>query len=259
MAGDEVVLERQGAVARLLLNRPEKRNPLGLGFTAAMHRALDEVEADAGIAAVVLTGNGPVFCGGGDITEIMNPEPTDLEREFDLIRGYNRVVSRIHHFEQPVIAAVNGPAVGGGACLAMACDIAIAAQGARYDFAFARLGLAGADMGATHLLQRLVGPVRTAHLVLTGGSITAEQGREWGVFVDVVTAGELLPAAHRMALSIAVQNRAATAITKLAMRRGYDLDFDAALEYEAYLQSYAFRTEGHKQRLAAFRGRGARP
>lgn len=258
MTDREVLVERQGEIARLILNRPEKRNPLGLGFTAAMFRALDEIEADREIAAVVLVGNGPVFCGGGDIMEIMSPEPTDLEREFDLVRGYNRVVSRIYHFERPVIAAVNGPAVGGGACLAMACDIAIAAESARYDFAFGRIGLAGADMGATHLLQRLVGPMRAAHLVLTGGSISALQGHEWGVFVDVVAADELLPAAHRIADSIASQNRAATAITKLAMRRGFDLDLDAALEYEAYLQSFAFRTGGHKQRLAAFRGRGTR-
>lgn len=256
---DEVLVERHGAVARLVLNRPDRRNALGVGFSAAMHRALDEVEADDGIAAVVLTGNGPVFCGGGDIVEIMSPEPTDLEREFDLVRGYNRVVSRIYHFERPVVAAVNGPAVGGGACLAMACDIAVAAESARYDFAFGRIGLAGADMAATHLLQRLIGPMRAAHLVLTGGSVSAPQGREWGVFVDVVAADELLAAAHDIADSIAVQNRAATTITKLAMRRGYDLDLDAALEYEAYLQSYAFRTAGHKQRLAAFRSRRPRP
>jgi enoyl-CoA hydratase/carnithine racemase len=258
MSDDQVLIERQGAVVRLVLNRPEKRNPLGLGFSAALNCALDEVEADPGIAAVVLVGNGPVFCSGGNIMEIMSPESTDLEWEFDLIRGYNRVVSRIYHFERPIIAAVNGPAVGGGACLAMACDIAIAAEGARYDFVFGRIGLAGADMGATHLLQRLVGPMRAANLLLTGVSMSALQGREWGVFVDVVAADELLPAAHRIAESIAVQNSAATAITKLAMRRGYDLDFDAALEYEAYLQSFAFRTAGHKQRIAAFRSRGSR-
>ncbi len=255
MSDDQVLVERQGAVARIVLNRPEKRNPLGVEFSASMLRALDKVETDPDIAAIVLVGNGPVFCGGGDIKEIMSPGPTDLEPEFQLIRGYNRVVSRIYHCEQPVIAAVNGPAVGGGACLAMACDIAIAAESARYDFAFGRIGLAGADMGATHMLQRLVGPMRAAHLVLTGGSISALQGREWGVFIDVVAADKLLPEAQRIAESIAVQNRAATTITKLAMRRGYDLDLDTALEYEAYLQSYAFRTEGHKQRIAAFRSR----
>jgi enoyl-CoA hydratase/carnithine racemase len=258
MANDEVLVERHGAVAHLVLNRPEKRNPLGPGFSPAMHRALDEVEADPGIAVVVLTGNGPVFCGGGDVSEIMSPESTDLEREFDLIRGFNRVVSRIYHFERPIIAAVNGPAVGGGTCLAMACDIAIAAESARYDFAFGRIGLAGADMGATHLLQRLVGPMRAAHLLFTGGSIMAAQGRDWGVFVDVVAAAQLIPAADGIAATIATQNRPATAITKLAMRRGCDFDFDAALEYEAYLQSFAFRTEGHKKRLTAFRNRGAR-
>jgi enoyl-CoA hydratase/carnithine racemase len=258
MAEEEILVERKGAIVHLVLNRPEKRNPLGRGFSAAINSALDRVEADAEIAAVVLTGSGPVFCAGGDIAEIMSPGPTELEHEFDLIRGYNRVVSRIYHFERPIIAAVNGAAVGGGACLAMACDIAIATDQARYDFAFGRIGLAGADMGATHLLQRLVGPVRAAHLLLTGGSIPASLGRDWGVFVGVVAPAELLPAADRIAASIAEQNRSATTITKLAMRRGYDLDFDAALEYEAYLQSFAFRTEGHKTRLSAFRNRGAR-
>ncbi len=258
MAEEEILVVRKGTVVHLVLNRPEKRNPLGLGFSAAMNRALDRVEADPEIAAVVLTGNGKVFCGGGDVAEIMSPGPTDLEREFDLILGYNRVVSRIYHFDRPFIAAVNGPAVGGGACLAMACDFAIATEDARYDFAFGRIGLAGADMGATHLLQRLVGPVRAAHLLFTGGSITATIGRDWGVFVDIVAVAELMAAADGIAASIAAQNRSATAITKLAMRRGYDLDFDAALEYEAYLQSFAFRTEGHKTRLSAFRDRGAR-
>jgi enoyl-CoA hydratase/carnithine racemase len=255
MTKQEILVERRDAVACIVLNRPERRNPLGLGFSAAINQALDQIEADAGIAAVILTGNGPVFCGGGDLMEIMSPEQTDLEREFAIIRGYNRVVSRIHHFELPVVAAVNGPAVGGGACLAMACDIAVAAESARYDFMFGRIGLSGADMGATHLLQRLVGPVRAAHLMFTGGSIAARQGKDWGVFVEVVSSQELLPAARKIAETIAQQSRPATAATKLAMRRGGGLDLDAALEYEAYLQSFAFRTEDHKKRLAAFRSR----
>src|SRR3972149_5406667 len=157
MGEPEVVLERRGAVARVVLNRPGRRNALGRGTLPAMHAVLDEVERDPSIGAVVVAGRGPVFCAGGDVDESMSPEPTDREREFDMIRGYNRVAWRLFHLDPPVIAAVNGPAAGGGAALAMACDIAIAAESARYDFVFGRIGLSSADMGCTYLLPRLVG------------------------------------------------------------------------------------------------------
>ena len=173
MGDPEVILERRGAVARIGLNRPARRNALGAQTLPAMHAVLDEVERDGTIGAVVVTGRGPVFCAGGDVDEIMSPEPTDLEREFDMIRGYNRIAWRLFHLDPPVIAAVNGPAAGGGAALAMACDIAIAAESARYDFVFGRIGLSSADMGCTYLLPRLVGRIRASYLVLTSRSVSA--------------------------------------------------------------------------------------
>lgn len=260
MGEPEVVLERSGAIARVILNRPRRRNALGVRTLPALNEALDAIEDDPGLGAVILTGRGPVFCGGGDLDEIMSPERTDREWEFGFIRGYNRVVRRLRQLDPPVIAAVNGPAAGGGAALAMACDIAIAAESARYDFVFERIGLAAADMGCTYLLPRIVGPVRASYLLLTGASVSAREGLALGLFAEVVADADLDAAATRVAERIAAGPRRASFISKLALRRGESLDLDTDLEYEAYLQSFAFRSDDHKRRLAAFRGpRPARP
>jgi enoyl-CoA hydratase/carnithine racemase len=258
MADPEVLLERDGPVARMVLNRPERRNALGLGMLSALHRVLDELEADASVAAIVVTGRGPVFCAGGDLDEVMSVERTDRERELAIVRGYNRVVSRVHGLDAPVIAAVNGPAAGGGAALAMACDVAIAGESARYDFVFHRIGLSCADMGCTYFLPRLVGHVRASHLLLTAGSVTARDGLALGLFVDVVADAELDRAAMALAQKIAAGPRRGNMITKLALRRPPNNDLATELEYEAYLQSFAFRTDDHKTRLGAFKARRRR-
>ncbi len=252
MTGNEVVVEKDGQVAWVILNRPEKRNAQGLTFTASLLSALDRVERDVEVSAAILTGAGPVFGGGGDLKEIMNVEQSDPEWEFELIRGYNTLISRLYYFERPIIAAVNGPAIGGGACLALACDFALASEQGAYHFAFGRIGLSGADMGAPYLLQRHIGAARAHHLMLTGAQVDARRGLDLGLFVDVVPAERLREEALRIARSISAQSRRATTITKMALRRSPEAGLTASLEYEAYLQSFAFRSEGHKQRLAAF-------
>lgn len=252
MSADEILLTKDRAVATITLNRPEKRNAQGLTFSENMLRILDKIQKDVEVAAVVLTGNGPVFGGGGDLSEIMSPEPVDREWELGLIRGYNEVIARLHNLDVPIIAAVNGPAYGGGTCLALACDFAIASETAAYHFVFSRIGLSAADMGAPTLLQRALGSSLAAYYLLTGGSIYAHRGKELGLFVDVVPPEDLLPAATSVAETIAHQSRPGTRITKLALRRGAESSLEASLEYEAYLQSFAFGTSQHKSRLREF-------
>lgn len=244
-----VRLERLGAVARVTLDRPQARNSLGLEFTAEMNGALDAIDADEEIAAVVLRGVGDVFCSGGDLRELMDPTTADPARDLRYIRGYNLVVGRLRRLDRPVVAAVNGPAVGGGAALALACDLAIAAEHAAYVFAFGRIGLTGADMGCAYLLPRVVGPVRAAHLMLTAGTLSAAEGRQLGAFLDVVPAAELDAAALELARAIATGPRHANAATKLALRRGETTDLAAVLDYEAYVQTVQFSDPEHKQRL----------
>lgn len=252
MAAKEVLVEKQGTVAIVTINRPDKRNAQGLKFTQNMLSAFDEVENDPDVNVVILTGAGSVFGGGGDVFEIMSTEPVDPEPEFELIRGYNKVISRIYHFDRPIIAAVNGPAVGGGVCLALACDFAIAAEQAQYFFAFARIGLTGADMGAPFLLQKHLGSARASYYILTGETIDAKEGKALGLFVDVVKQDQLQATARRLAEAIAVQSRRGTTMAKLSLRRSLETHLDAALEYEAYLQSFAFQSQEHKKRLGEF-------
>lgn len=255
MPADEVLVEKKGPIATITINRPEKRNSQGINFSSSMLAAFDQVENDPDVNVAILTGAGTVFGGGGDVKEIMSTETVDHDPEFELIRGYNKVISRIYHFDRPIIAAVNGPAVGGGACLALACDFSIAATTAQYFFAFARIGLSGADMGAPFLLQRHLGAARASHLILTGESINAEEGKALGLFVSIVEPEALLSEAEKIAQGIAKQSRRGTTMAKLSLRRSLETNLDAALEYEAYLQSFAFQSQEHKKRLAEFTGR----
>jgi enoyl-CoA hydratase/carnithine racemase len=255
MSKREFVLEVSDAIATITMNWPDRVNAMGAAFSADFGRVLDRVAADPEVRVLILTGAGKVFCGGGDLNEIMSPDPTDMEREFELVRGYNRIARRLHHFDLPVIAAINGPAVGGGAGIALACDFAIAADSARYDLYFHRVGLSAADVGVPWLLTRAIGPSLAGYYVLTGGSIDADAGLRLGLFAQVVPGADLMSAARAAAARIAAAPQAAVRISKLSLRRGANMDLDTNLELEAYLQSYAFRTDSHKQRVGEYRTR----
>ena len=248
-----ILVERRDGVAIVQLNRAHVRNPLGLDFIDDMLRLLDELENDDDIFAVILTGVGSVFCAGAELDKAVQPDGLDSEKRFRNLRGYNKVVQRIRDLDLPVIAAVNGPAVGGGVALALACDIAIAAEDASYYFAFGRIGVCSADMGCAYFLPKIVGTVRAKHWLLTGAVIKAEQGMSAGLFVDVVARDVLIPRALEIAQSIKTATpRRAAAATKLAVVRGEDADLQTCITYEAYVQNYFFTTDDHKNRLRAF-------
>lgn len=145
----DILVERREGVAIVTLNRPRERNPLGLAFPDEMLGVLQQLDDDLGLHAVVLTGAGNVFCAGAELGQVVNLDGGDAELQFRFIHGPHKVVQHIRELELPVIAAVNGAAVGGGAALAVACDIAVASDKARYFFAFGRLGAAACDMGCS--------------------------------------------------------------------------------------------------------------
>lgn len=245
-----ILVERRDGVAVVTLNRARERNPLGLDFPGAMLRILDGLEDDPDLHAVVLTGAGSVFCAGAELGKVVHPDGVDGEVQFRFIRGLHKVVQRIRDLELPVIAAVNGAAVGGGAALAMACDIAVASERASYFFAFGRLGAAACDMGCSYLLPKIVGTIRAKHWLLTGATIEAEQGKASGLFVDVVADDRLLPTALEIAAAIKLATpRRAAAASKLAIVRSDDADLQTCIGYEAYVQTYLFSTDDHKTRL----------
>lgn len=249
---EQVRLERVGAVAVITLNRAAMRNPLSLDFRRHMLPILDEVEEDSSLSAIVLTGAGNTFCAGAELGKVVHPDGKDGEEQFRSVRTYNQVIQRLRAHDLPVIAAVNGPAVGGGAALALACDIAIASENASYYFAFGRVGAAAADMGCAYLLAKAVGSVRARHWILTGRTVGAQEGLAAGLFVDVVPQDELLARAIEIGEQVAAAApRRASAATKLALVRADDTGFEACITYEAYVQNYMFTTEEHRSRLRA--------
>ncbi len=255
MDKEDFLLDVEDGIATITFNRPEKVNAMGIHYSARFNDVLNRVEADQAVRCLILTGAGKTFNGGGDLHEIMSPEASDMEQELKLIRGYNMLAKRLYYFDIPVIAAVNGPAVGGGAGIALACDFAFASETARYDLFFQRLGLAVADVGVPWLLNRAIGPGMANYYLLTGGSIDAQTGRQLGLFVDVLAPEQLLEAARGAARKIVDASDRAVRISKLSLRHGVNMEFSANMEVEAYLQSHAFRTPEHKQRIGDYRAR----
>lgn len=246
----EVVLEKRGSVAIIRLNRPETRNPLTHTLESAFLRALDDAEADESVRAVVLTGNGPTFCAGAEIGKLVDPDGVDMEWQLQAVRSHSRMVQRIRESDLPFIAAVNGSAIGGGAALAICCDLAIAATNTKYFFAFGRIGLGAWDMGCTYMLPRLVGYMKAYHWLLTAATVPAEVGLRSGLFVDIVEPDKLLDTAVELGEEIAAAApRRAAAGTKLSMTRAADTDLHTVLAYEVYTQNYLFQRDEHKELL----------
>ncbi|KAI3590322.1 Enoyl-CoA hydratase (plasmid) [Cupriavidus sp. U2] len=253
MQAREFKVEIDNGIATVTFNWPNAANAMGTTYSSDFSKILDRIEQDENIRCVVLTGAGKVFNGGGDLKELMSPDPTEMESEFKLLRDYNKITKRLYYFDIPVIAALNGPAIGGGVGIALACDFAIASETARYDLAFHKLGLSAADVGVPWLLTRAIGAPLANYHILTTGSIDSILGKKLGLFAEVVPQDDLLNAAMVAARRIASAPGPTVRISKLSLRRGVDMDFAANLEVEAYMQSYAFRSEGHKKIIGEYR------
>jgi 2-(1,2-epoxy-1,2-dihydrophenyl)acetyl-CoA isomerase len=245
-----------GAVATITLNRPQAHNALTAEMKTALLGALREAAASPQVRAVLITGAGRAFCAGQDLREHAQlleaagtgtgPGATDTVREH-----YNPIVLTIAAMPKPVIAAVNGVAAGAGASLAFACDLRIAARGASFLMAFARVGLA-ADTGASWTVQRLAGAGRAAELMLLAEPLPADRALDFGLVNSVVEDADLPTAASALAARLAAGPTAAYAGIKeqLAFAAGHDLA--ASLEKEAEVQEALGRTADHQAATLAF-------
>jgi enoyl-CoA hydratase/carnithine racemase len=252
-AAPEVLVSYTGQVATITLNRGSESNPIGWTLGGNVLRALDEVESNRAVGAVILTGAGKSFCAGAKMGEMASLEPNDSEEQQDAFRDMISVVRRIRNHDLPFICALNGAAVGGGIALAMACDLVVASDNAYYFFAFGRLAIPGADLGCTYMLPRLVGPMRARHILYTGAKVPAQEGQTYGLFIDVCRPENLMNAAEKLAKEIlSAGPRRSAAATKQCLFRGETTDFDACLFYERYVQGYFLNSREHKERLGAF-------
>jgi 2-(1,2-epoxy-1,2-dihydrophenyl)acetyl-CoA isomerase len=247
---DGLRVEVDGPVATVTLDRPEALNALTVPVKVALREALEALDADHSVRAVILTGAGRAFCAGQDLAEREQPDAAPLEVE--VRERYNPIIRALRSMGQPVIAAVNGVAAGAGVSLALACDLRIAAEEARFMLAFGRIGLVP-DSGASWFLPRLVGSAKAAELALVGDTVDAAEALRIGLVSKVVPGAQLMEEARALADTLAGGAPLANALTKQALQRAMTIDLDEALEGEAKLQGIAGRSADHAEGLAAFR------
>jgi len=248
--GDPEILVRVAdGVATITLNRPAALNALTIPMKERLLAALEAAGRNPAVRAVVLTGAGRAFCAGQDLRERLAPDPPSFDEELRL--RYNPIVRAIRDLPQPVVAAVNGVAAGAGASLAFACDLRIAAEGAKFVLAFGRIGLVP-DTGATWTLPRLVGAARAAEIALLGDAVDAAAALRTGLVSRVVPADALAAEAAALAGRLAGMAPGATAATKRLLAGAFDRRLDEALEGEAAAQAAAGAHPDHAEGLAAF-------
>ena len=224
-------------LAIVTLNRPERRNALSNRVLGALHRTFDEIAGDPAIRVVVITGAGSAFCsgadmkagpedmtdtGGGPVGDLLPRVQGAVTRTFASQEHMASLFEKIHRLRQPVIAAVNGAAHGGGFALALACDLRYAARSATFGAVFIKRGVSACDMGTSYHLPRLVGASRSAELLLTGRVFDADEAERIGLVLDVVDDGEVIDRALVTAREIASNGPLAVWMTKETMWQTVD-------------------------------------
>src|SRR5580704_11963053 len=247
-----VLEERAGTVATIRLNRPEKLNALNIELGQELVHALLRVQADREVHCVVVTGAGRAFCAGGDLEVLRDARIRKATNEVEaLVTAGKEIAIAMATMPKIVIAAVNGPAAGGGMNLALAADIRIASDQARFAESFAQIGLFP-DFGGTYFLPRIVGPTRAAELFYTGQMLSADDALRLGIVSRVVPADQLEAETKKLAESIATGAGLAQRDVKHRMIEEHRKDLEEALDEEIRLQRHCFESHDFLEGLNAF-------
>ena len=246
---------RAGGVLTLIMNQPETRNAL-TGNTAVQELvdACAAITLDTSIRVVILTGAGPVFSSGGNVKDMRRFFEQDISPE--LIReeyrnGIQRLPKALYNLDVPVIAAINGAAIGAGLDLTCMCDIRIASNTATFAESFVKVGIVPGDGGAW-LLPRVVGMSKASEMAFTGEALNATEALACGLVSRVVAPEALLPEAHKLAAKIAGNPGGVLRMTKRLLREGQRSTLESLLELSAGYQAIAHKTNDHKEAVMAF-------
>lgn len=249
-------IEHEGGIVTVRMNHPDTRN--ALTTPEQIEEFVDlcaELRRDRSVRVMVLTGNGSAFCAGGNVKDmkerggIFAGSPYELRNTYR--DGIQRIPMAIYELDIPVIAAVNGPAIGAGLDLACMCDIRLAAPKAIFAESFVRLGIVPGDGGAW-LLPRIIGIPKASLMAFTGDAIDAAKALEWGLVEQVCTHETLQSEAQALARRIASNPGHALRLTKRLLREGQHMRLDSLLELSAAYQALAHHTEDHQEAVAAF-------
>ena len=249
--------EVRGKVATITLNRPERKNPLTFESYAELRDAFRDLVYAEGLKAVVIHGAGGNFCSGGDVHEIIGPL-VEMQRSGDtqgllaFTRMTGDLVRAMRACPQPIIAAIDGICAGAGAILAMASDLRFGTARSKVAFLFARVGLAGADMGACNMLPRIIGAGRAAELLYTGRSMDGAEALQWGFFNRLCDPATVLADSQDLARVLAEGPTFAHAMTKSCLHREWSMGIDEAIEVEAQAQAICMQTKDYERAYLAF-------
>jgi enoyl-CoA hydratase len=240
-------------VAIVTLDRPERLNAMSAAMFADIAAVCAALDADPAVRAIVVTGAGRGFCAGLDLDEAIRLPAMTVPEMYDAQSQGALAIAGLHRIGKPAIAAVNGPAAGGGLALALACDVRIASEAARFGVAFVRLGLSGCDVGVSWLLPRIVGMGAAAELMLTGRVIDASEALRIGLVSRVVANDEVVAAAVAVARETARNSPFGLRLTKEGLRSAVDApSLEAAIALENRNQVLASRTEDMAEAARAF-------
>lgn len=251
-ASPVVMEERAGAVAIIRLNRPEKLNALNIQMGQELVHALLRAQADRSVRCVAVTGAGRAFCAGGDLELLRDARQRKAVSELEsLVSAGKEIAVAIATMPKVVIAAVNGPAAGGGMNLALAADIRIASDQARFAESFAQIGLFP-DFGGTYFLPRIIGPTRAAELFYTAQMLSADDALRMGIVSRVIPAEQFEAETKKLAASIASGAGLAQRDVKHKMSSEQRKELEAALDEEIRLQIHCFESQDCLEGLNAF-------
>jgi len=251
MQFNTLLFDLKDNVGHITLNRPEAANTINLELARELMYAIMQCDEDPLIRAVLISGAGPLFCAGGDLRSFAD-QGENLPHHLKEITTYLHVaMSYLVRMDPPAVAAVHGSAAGAGLSLACACDMALAAESARFTMAYTRLGLTP-DGGATYTLTRLVGLKRTLEMALTNRILSAEEALDWGIVSRVVPEKDLITEAKALAGQLAAGPTKTFGVTKRLLQSGLTESFEAQMKYESRSIAEMARTADGREGIGAF-------
>ena len=244
-----IEIQTEGFIKIIRLNRPEKFNSFNRDMALELIETLHLVEQDAGVRCVVITGNGKAFCAGQDLSEAINPMGPGIERIVN--EHYNPIIKIISTLQKPVIAMVNGVAAGAGANIALACDIVLTCESAKFIQAFGKIGLVP-DSGGTFTLPRLIGKQRASALMMTGEAVSGIESAKMGLTYKCFKDSEFIVKSMEIAQTLSNMPTAALVATKNLLLQSQNNTLETQLEAEKNAQVSCSKTQDYKEGVQAF-------
>jgi enoyl-CoA hydratase/carnithine racemase len=248
--------DTESAVAKITLNRPDRLNALTFEIYNELRDTFRQLDTEPGVRSILLTGSGRAFCSGGDVEDIIGAL---FERDYRGLLDFTRVtgdlILAMLRCRRPIVGALNGTVAGAGAVIASACDIRIASEKAKIAYLFTKVGLSGADMGASWLLPRIVGQGRAMELLMTGDFIDAAEAHRIGLYNRVVPVERLIGEAAVWASRLARGPSFGLEITKKMVLREATMDLESALAAETEIQAACMEDPNFREAYEAFRAK----